>query len=568
VSELGAGDGGNVLIFRDIQSSESTFVEFSGWGSGLWGGRPVETVSTMLTALITDAITVITVVATSDFGSTTDTGTMLIDSELIDYTIFSTVSFIPCVRGQHGTTAVIHADEATVYFVDQYWTGWGNPVVPRPGAEGTALNTWSVDTFGEDMVAAKDTGKPYYWNTPLKMSGGSPYMTNFLSTSAASGYASGIVLSDAVPMSSMGFPTDPGHGQTPESVGFLMTSPRTRQVIAFGATDTLDNYDPMLVRWCSIDAPGSWGVVPGNYAGGNPLQNGSKIISAARSDNEIIVWTDKALYSMKAIADGDFAMPEISDSVSIVSRNAHKVAGGVIYWMGDNNFYSYSSVGGISNLACTVLVKVFDELNYAKRETITCALNSLFNEIIWFYPSDESLEPDKYVIFNYMDQVWAYGGSMPRTGWSDAGIREHPNAAYSRGEYTTGAYQGIDRSIVYDQESGYRRDLDKMDSWIETGYFDMESGSVSMFIDKIVPDYRGLDDTNPRLSISVSAKNYPFSTDSITKSVKTTLSTEYSNLRLRGRTISMKFDDFLNDDINSGWQLGDPRISMKPDGER
>jgi hypothetical protein len=214
-----------------------------------------------------------------------------------------------------------------------------------------------------------------------------------------------------------------------------------------------------------------------------------------------------------------------------------------------------------------VLSKVFDDLNYDKRETIVCALNSLFNEIIWFYPSADSEEPDRYVIFNYIDQTWAYGG-MARTGWSDAGIREKPNSAYSLGPYTSGAYEGIDRSIIYNQEMGYMNDETKMNSYVETGFIDAEDGDLSMFIDRVVPDFRGLDSTSPELTISVSAKDYPFSSSSKTVSVDTTLSTEYENIRLRGRTISLKFEDSSSTQDTAGWQLGDPRIRMKPDGER
>ena len=355
----------------------------------------------------------------------------------------------------------------------------------------------------------------------------------------------------------------------PEQVGFIMAYSTTRQIIAFGATDTFDFYDPMLIRWCDAKAPGSWVGVPSNQAGGHPLQNGSRIIAAARASGGIIIWTDKALYLMQSTDSNDvFNFREISDSISISSRHAHRVAGGVNYWMGDENFFAYDGKG-VQVLECSVLSKVFDDLNYDKRETITCALNSLFNEIIWFYPSSDSEESDSYVIFNYIDQTWAYG-AMARTAWSDAGIRENPNSAYNRGPYTSGVYEGIDRSIIYNQEDGYKNDQTKMNSYVETGFIDAEDGDISMFIDRVVPDFRGLDSTSPdpELTISVSAKDYPFSSSSKTVSVDTTLSTEYKNLRLRGRTISLKFDDSSSTEHNVGWQLGDPRIRMKSDGER
>jgi len=570
VGNNGSGQGGDTIIMRDIQASESTFSEFSGWGAGTWGGISTAATSTTLSANLAAAATTASVVSTAGFGDDNDTGTMLIESEIILYTVNGGSGFDALDRGEKGTADVLHSSGTSVFLVDQYWTAWGDPTVPLASIS-PALNVWSLDIFGEDLVAAKDRSKPYYWNTSLKMSGGYPYST---ASDSSNDYASGIMLADAVPLSSYGNGLTPeggvdlGYGGVPEQVGFIMSYSATRQIIAFGATDTLDFYDPMLIRWCDMKAPGSWVALnPGNRAGGHPLQNGSRIIAAARASGGIIIWTDKALYLMQYTdADAVFNFREISDSISISSRHAHRVVAGVNYWMGDENFFAYDG-RGVQNIECSVLSKVFDDLNYDKRETIVCALNSLFNEIIWFYPSADSEEPDRYVIFNYIDQTWAYGG-MARTGWSDAGIREKPNSAYSLGPYTSGAYEGIDRSIIYNQEMGYMNDETKMNSYVETGFIDAEDGDLSMFIDRVVPDFRGLDSTSPELTISVSAKDYPFSSSSKTVSVDTNLSTEYENIRLRGRTISLKFEDSSSTQDTAGWQLGDPRIRMKPDGER
>lgn len=575
VGIAGAGQGGDTIIMRDLQSSESTFTEFTGWGSGAWSGIPPSTISTTLTNYLFSYLSVADVSSTIDFGPSGSTGTMLIDSELISYTVLNIPTFNPIARGQLGTTTANHSGGSSVFLVDKFWTAWGAPTVPPPMSS-DALNVWSLDTFGETLVAAKDKSKPYYWDTQLKVRNGLPNLTE---SNSGLGYASGIMLADAVPLSSYGngmkinefgvLSPDAGYGLVPDQVGFIMSYPATRQLIAFGATDTFGTYDPMLVRWCDQNALGSWRPVQegGNRAGGFPLDNGSRIISAAKAAPGIIVWTDKAIYAMtQTTGNAVFNLAQISDSVSIASRHAHRVAGGNVYWMGDNNFYVHGS-RGIEDLECSVLSKVFDDLNYSKRETITAALNSLFNEIIWFYPSSLSDEPDSYVIFNYIDQNWAYG-RMARTAWSDAGIRENPNSAYNRGPYTSGLYEDINRSIIYNQEMGYTDDKSKMNSYVETGFIDAAEGDVSMFMDRIVPDYRQLGVLSPQLTISVSAKDYPFSTDSKTSSVDTNLNTEYSNIRLRGRTISLKFEDNPAAPVGSGWQLGDPRLRMKPDGER
>lgn len=563
VGSSGSGQGGDTIIMRDIQASESTFAEFSGWGAGTWGGIPTSTTSSTLASTINSSVENIPLSISDSFGSS---GEALIESEIIVFTSNNTGTDIlsggsGTTRGQSGTTAVAHSSGTSVFLVDQYWTAWGDPTVPF--ADGTnALNVWSLDTFGEDLVAAKDRSKPYYWNTSLKMSNGYPYST---ATDTSNDYASGIMLADAVPMSSLGLSTDDGHGDVPEEVGFLMTNPASRQVIAFGCSDTFGDYDPMLIRWCDEDHPGSWTMTDQNSAGGAPLQKGSKIISAARSDRQILIWTDNALYSLQYIG-GDliFSLQEIADDISIASRHAHKAARGIVYWMSDNNFYQTDG-RSVQKVPCSVLSKVFEELNYDKREVIFSALNSLFNEIIWFYPSGDSTEPDKYALFNYVDNTWAYG-SMARSSWSDSGLREKPNASYDKGPYDSGAYQGIDRSIIYNHEDGYTADDSKMDSSIESAYFDIEDGDLSMFADRFAPDFRSLEGS-PELTAVLTAKNYPSSSTSKEKSLTLTGTTEFVNTRLRGRTMSIKFNDSTSPS-GAGWELGDSRIRIKPDGRR
>ena len=566
VNEVGrasSGQGGNTVIMRDIQASESTFAEFSGWGAGTWGGIPTATTSTTLTASLAAGATTASVASTTGFGSNNDTGTMLIESEIILYTVNGGSGFDGMTRGQNGTADVLHADGTSVFLVDQYWTAWGDPTVPLTGGA-NVLNVWSLDTFGEDIVAAKDRSRPYYWNTSLKMSGGYPYSTN---SDSSSDYASGIMLADAVPMSSLGLSTDDGHGGVPEEVGFLMTNPASRQIIAFGCSDTFGNYDPTLIRWCDVNRPGSWTMTDQNSAGGGPLQKGSKIVSAARSDRQILIWTDSALYSLEYIGgDFVFSLQEIAEGISISSRYAHKAARGIVYWMGDNNFYQ-SDGRSVQKVPCSILSKVFEELNYEKRETVFSAFNSLFNEIIWFYPSGDSTEPDRYALFNYVDQIWAYG-SMSRSSWSDSGLRENPNAAFNKGVYESGVWNGIERSIIYNHEDGYFDDGSRMNSFIESGYFDIEDGDDAMFVDRFAPDFRGLNNTNPELIVDISGKNYPSSADPTPRSLTLKSDTEFKSTRVRGRTMSLKFRDDTTDTPGTGWELGDSRIRMKPDGRR
>ena len=190
-----------------------------------------------------------------------------------------------------------------------------------------------------------------------------------------------------------------------------------------------------------------------------------------------------------------------------------------------------------------------------------------FNEIIWFYPSGLETETDKYVLFNYADNVWSYG-SIGRSGWSDSGIRKLPNASYVNGKYSSGAFSGIEKSIIYNHEDGYMDDNSKMDSYIESAYFDIEDGDSSMFVDRMSPDFEGMGGTSPELNIVVTAKNYPSSSASKTKTLSATTSTDFVNTRIRGRTMSLKFDDSSSSATTAGWRLGDSRLRIKPDGRR
>lgn len=565
-NQMSAGAGGDCIILRDHQASESTFAELAGWSAGSWGGVPSTTSSTMLDD--TDGISAADLSVVTDGGLTSagfpaTGGVISIDSELMTYSSHNetTITVASDGRGALGTTAAVHSDNVSILYVDVYWTPWGGPTVPIPG-ENLSSNIWSIDSFGEDLVLAKDRGAPYYWNTTLKMKSGMPYVTTY--NSGDTDNATGICLADAVLMSSLGVPTDPGYGSVPAQVGFLKVFPASGQIIAFGCTDTFGTYDPMLIRWCSDDHPGSWTTDDAGNAGGGPLQIGSSIKAASVGDGEIAIWTDTALYSMMWVGKdrGVFNIQIISSDIDIASRNAYVTANNTIFWMGDNNFYSYGR--SVEQLDCPVLDKVFDDFGYVESDKIVCGKNSLFNEIIWYYVSSSGTEIDKYVTYNYVNGTWAYG-DMSRTAWVDSGIREFPQSAYPE------STSGIGYSVILNHEDGYQDDGSNMDSWVESGFLDIPDGDYSMFIDRYVPDYRVISSGGQnRLSTEITVRDYPSSTTSSTSQSTVTPTTEYANLRLRGRTISVKITDLLSDGSNDrfGWELGVQRINVKADGRR
>ena len=227
--------------------------------------------------------------------------------------------------------------------------------------------------------------------------------------------------------------------------------------------------------------------------------------------------------------------------------------------MDTNNFYMYD--GNVSILPCTVLNYVFDDIDYAQRSKIFAARNAEFNEIFFFYPRNEGSagwtgEPDKYVSYNYAENVWTVG-DLSRTAWSDSGIRSNPEAAY-----ISDADDSL--SLVYVHEDGWDADGSAMNSYIESGYFDIDDGEHFSFISRIIPDVYF--DEGSTLGLEIYRKEFPFSSADTSPATATfTVGTGQVNLRVRGRQAAIRFK---SDTIDVGWRLGDMRIDIRPDGRR
>ena len=558
---LVTASGGDTYIIYDAHGASSGYVDFSGFGSGRWNGRPDTFVSTDLTASITPtAVDDIGVVSSAGFSaSVVVNGTLLIESELLAYeaTDVGTIHIVsPAAsgRGVLGTTADDHTAGATVYDVTTDWLTWDGVSTVTTTSE---LRIWSIDNYGEDLVFCPKDSTMYYWNTseatdnsiPLSIGSGLPASIN-----------DGVIYGSAVPLSSLGTSSDIGHGSVPASVRKVLVYPNQRIVVAFGCTDTFGFFDPMLIRWSDIAKPGSWDPETSNTAGGTPLMTGSYIVGAARSKREIVIWTDEAVYAMRFVGDPHyFEVTEISAGVSIVSQNAFGVAGDRIFWMGDQNFFMYD--GSVSILPCSVLNYVFSDpdngMNYSVRDKFFAARNASFGEVSWFYASLASQEIDRYVTYNFLENVWSIG-SMSRTSWSDSTIREHPSAAYISDVEN-------ELSVIYQHENGDDADGSPMEAYVESGFIDIDDGDRLSFLSKIIPDVRYSNGGDLGMSLTVSAKDYPNS--STTRSSETLIknSTTYSNVRVRGRQISFKFQSSGG---GVGWTLGDTRIDLQPDGRR
>jgi hypothetical protein len=524
--------------------------------------------------------------------------------------------FPTVIRGQFGSTAATHEEDATVSKVEFYLpdniaslgtltyllhdinsgtatnvssSGWGRTFYgsgewDKGVSEGSAsesevgVRIWSLDNFGEDLVLSPSREEIYYWDVSEKSVDGIPYINPGTDTTGAGSTANvntNVPMSPAMPLKTFGTIIDSGYSfrnedanppilpesHAPNNVTQTMVYPASKMIIAFGSSDYFQNFDPMTIRWSADLFPGSWDpndrTNPGT-SGYMTLGNGSKIIGAAQSKGEIVLWTDSAMYKMDWIGrlGYEFGFSEISTDISIVSRTATATAADAIYWMGDRNFYRYN--GAIEILPCSVLNYVYSDMNYNQRELFFAASNSEFNEVTFFYCSGSSDDIDRYVTFNYLENLWTIG-SMDRTAWSDSGIREKPHAA-------SVSSSPLNTSVLYEQETGQDNEESAMTAYVESAYFDIGEGDNFSFIDRIIPDVRFESGGGVGMDVTIKKKDFPNDAEEVapaTSSVDS--STKQSYVRIRGRQALVRFE---STGVGVKWRLGDTRIDVRADGRR
>jgi hypothetical protein len=414
---------------------------------------------------------------------------------------------------------------------------WGN------GATSTdSLRLFSQSNFGEDLIFGPRGASIYYWDA-----------SNGLTTRA-------------VELSSLA-----GASNTPTKQNFILVSDVSRFVFCFGA-NTLGSavQDPMLVRWSDQESAVNWTPAANNQAGDLRLSKGSEIVTALQSRQEILVWTDSALYSLQYVgAPAVWGSQLLGDNVSIASQNAAVYADDITYWMGADSFYAYD--GRVKNLPCALKRHVFNDINQEQIEQVFAGTNEGFDEVWWFYPSNSSSTVDKYVVYNYVQQIW-YFGSLARSAWLDTGIRQLPVAATYSNNLVTHE-DGVD-----DNESGTRAAIT---AFITSGEFDIEDGDRFSFIRRILPDitFDGSTAESPSATLELlplqssgSGFNSPASeggdsSGTVTRSATVPVEkyTTQVNTRVRGRQLSIKVQSA---DLGVQWQLGAPRLDIRPDGRR
>lgn len=410
---------------------------------------------------------------------------------------------------------------------------WGSAAdVSIPGAN---LRLWSMDNFGEDLIANVRGGGIYYWDTSAGTS------TRAVDITTLSG------------------------NNQPQAANIVLVSERDRHVIAFGCDPQSDpgNLDPLTIRFSDQESFTDWAATSTNTAGELRIGTGSEIIAAVQTKQQVIVFTDRSVSSMQFIgAPFTFGLSEVSTNTSIAGQNAAVAFGDAVYWMGDEVFYVYD--GNVKTITCPIEEYIFDNMNLAQKSKITAGLNSKFNEVWWFYPSSGSETNDSYVVFNYTENSWYYG-NLTRTAWVDNGLSNLPVAA------STDGYLYFHEDGLND---GSTNPPSPISSYIESSAIDIGDGDQFMFVSRVIPDLTFRNSTaTPQATFTMSARDYPGTTFSQTDSGPAVRSaaapveqyTEQLFFRLRGRAIALKVSSST---LGTEWRLGTPRADMRTDGRR
>lgn len=401
------------------------------------------------------------------------------------------------------------------------------------------LRIWTHDNFGEDLIINDMDGGIYYWDASAVNS-----LTN-----------------PAVAISSL-----VGADLAPTIAKKVIVSDVDRHVIAFGC-DPLNNIgvqDPLLIRFSDQESVVDWRPSTTNTAGDLRLGSGSKIVTAVETRQQILVFTDVSLHALQYIGPPfTFGINMISENITIRSPISVAAVEDTVYWMGKNEFYVYN--GGVQTLPCSVRDYVFSNFNATQAEKCFAAVNSSFSEIWWYYPSANSDNNDRYVVYNYLQDIWYYG-NLTRTAWVDRGVNENPIAA-GRDGYLYNHEVGFD--------DGSTNPASPIVAYIESSQFDIGDGDQFSFVRRLIPDltFRNSTAETPTANFTVKARNFPggaYLQDN-SKAVEKTASvpveqfTQDAHIRLRGRSIAIKVDSSTT---GTGWRLGSPRIDVRSDGRR
>jgi hypothetical protein len=486
---------------------------------------------------------------------------------------------------------------------------WGNGTTSV-----TNLQLWSQINYGEDLVFGPRGGGLYYWDATagltsrgvlLNSLGGTVSFTNASPTVVTSTvlYTEGAALK----FSGGSLPTGVTAGTTyyvfevngltfklldgagaavntassgtgavstivdvPTVQNSVTVSDSSRFIIVFGCNDYGSaTLDPMLIRWSAQDDPYNWTPDPTNQAGFTRLSHGSEIVATVQTRQEIVVFTDSSVYSFQYLGPPYVWAPQLlGDNISIQGPNAAVIASGIVYWMGVDKFYQYD--GRVQTLNCDLRRYIFGDFNQAQAAQVFAGTNEGFNEIWWFYCSSGSNEIDRYVIYNYLEKIWYYG-TMKRTAWLDSGLLDYPLAAT------------YNNNLVYHEQGLNNNETattTAIDAYISSSEFDIGDGHNFGFVWRVLPDLTfenaTTSPTGAQPSVAMTLYGLANSGSGVTstasqpvaKSSTYVITEQFTGMiftRMRGRQMIFKIS---SNQINTVWQLGAPRIDIRPDGRR
>jgi hypothetical protein len=537
-----SGTTGAADFAYQISVGGEIFTVGVGWGAGGWGGTTTISAFTTLDGSLSSSATTITVISTTGFAAS---GAIGIGGEYITYSGKTGTTFTGCVRGV-GSTALAYASGTTV---NQYIgaTGWGSAAPAGLGVD-LQLRLWSQDNYGQDLILNPRGGGIYLWKVNA-----SPTV-----------YDRAVLLASTSPSP---YTTD---ADCPEVCNSIAVSDSSRFVIAFGCNDYgSSDLDPLLVRWSDQENYALWEPQATNQAGSYRLSTGSSIVAHQQTRQEILVWTDAAVYSMQYLGPPFvWGFQIMGDNTSIAGPNVTATASNITYWMGLDKFYMYS--GRVETLYCPLRQYIFGDINLQQQYQFFAGTNEGFNEVWWFYCSANSTAIDRYVVYNHLEKIWSYG-NLARTAWLDTPLRDFPSAA------------GYDGQLIYHEDGvddATTNPPSPISAYIQSADANIGDGHNYGFVWRMIPDvtFDGSTVNNPAVTMTLKPRQNPganYTSDSTTvtstqnyqaqRNYTVQQFTEIVYVRVRGRQMAFRIS---SDGLGVQWQLGVPSLDIRPDGRR
>jgi hypothetical protein len=541
----GTGSGGGAVAFASyiLHIGSATSVSFGGWGSNVW--------------------------SSSNWGG-------------IGYA--STATLAIWSQWNFGENLVFGPKQGKLYF----WNASTAVALATPTTVTISNATPAVVTLTANTTTPIISGTAIMFQTtgalPLPLAPYTVYYatyvtaTTFKLSSSYANYVAGTFINTSTAgsgthsLSPRGIAvTDlPGASSVPLQQNIILVSDSSRFTFCFGSNPYgSTTYDPMTVRWSDQESVVEWAPAITNQAGEIRLSHGSSIVSVLQSRQEILIWTDAAIYSLQYLGPPYvWGNQLLSDNISIASMNAAAYASGVAYWMGQDKFYKYD--GRVQTLRCDLRQYIYSDINRSQFDQVFSGTNEGFNEVWWFYCSEASTTIDSYVIYNYAEDLWYYG-SMARSAWLDTALRNYPVAATYSNNLVYHEY-GVDDNVTGTPAA--------IESSITSAQYDIGDGHNFAFVYRMLPDltFRGSTaGTTPQVTMYLQGLNN--SGSGVTQSgnagvpydgpapsvINVDQYTGQIYIRIRGRQMQMKL---TSNTLGVQWQLGAPRIDIRPDGRR